>query len=188
MADFFGTVSQSWFWKYFLSHFGWVDWMLAGFLFLGVILGLKNGMSRELPRLAETFLSLYLTMEYHGFFATWISRETPWPESYSRIFIFAVIWFLSWLVLRLFFEILGRLAHLEVAVPFQWVGGVLIAAARYFILCGMISYFLVLFPLDWIQRSYKVQSWSGQMLSQIPPKIHGWVNKVVGLRRSIPGD
>ena len=182
MSNFFGMITESWFWKYFFAHFGWVDWALAIFVFIGILLGLKNGLARELPRLLETVISLYVTMEYHTFFAAWLARETPWPEAYARVFTFAAVAFVSWLVLRLLFEILGRLAHLEVASPLQWVGGILVGGVRYFLFFSLVSYFLVLFPLDWIHRSYQVQSWSGQTLSQIPPKIHGWLNEAV-LRR-----
>ena len=182
MSNFLGAVSESWFWRYFFSHFGWVDWMLTLFIFIGILLGLKNGLSREFPRLLETLISLYVTMEYHTFFAAWIARETPWAEAYARIFTFAALGLASWLVLRLLFEIMGKLVHLEVASPFQWVGGILVGGVRYFVFFSLVSYFLVLFPLDWIHRSYQVQSWGGQILSQIPPRIHDWINESI-LRR-----
>ena len=160
--------------------------MLAMFLFLGVLLGLKNGLSKELPRLIESFISLYLTLEYYYFFDDWLSRETPWPETYARVFTFLAAWLVSWLVLRLLFEILGRLIHLQVASPFEWVGGFFVGGLRYLLFFGMVSFFLVLFPLDWVQRSYRVQSWSGQVVAQIPAKIHDWVNTVILQRKSPP--
>ena len=158
--------------------------MLTAFLFLGVLLGLKNGLSKEIPRLIETLISLYVTLECHSFFATWIARETPWPESYARIFTFLIGWLASWIVLRLLFEILGRLTHLEVAAPLQWVGGFFVGGVRYLLFFSMLSYFLVLFPLDWIQQSYRVQSWSGPTVAQIPAKIHDWVNGIVLFRKT----
>ena len=185
MGNFFGMISESWFWRYFFSHFGWVDWMLTAFLFLGVLLGLKNGLNKELPRLVELLISLYVTLEYYSFFAVWISRETPWPETYARIFTFLVGWLASALVLRLLFEILGRLIHLEVASPFQWIGGFFVGGLRYFLLFSMVSFFLVLFPLDWLQRSYRVQSWSGPFVAQLPAKIHDEVNTVILQRRNV---
>jgi len=184
LSNFFGTASQSWIWEYFVSNFGWVDWMLLTFVFLGVLLGLKNGLSVELPRLGETLLSLYLTMEFHTFFAAWVARETPWPETHAKIFTFFLTWCLSWFVLRLLFEIAGRLVHLEVAGPFQWVAGLFVGGLRYTLLCSVVSFFLVLFPLDWIQQSYKVQSWSGQTLAQVPAKIHSWINEFILQRES----
>ena len=177
-------VSENWFWRYFFSHFGWVDWSLAAFLFLGVLLGLKNGLSKEIPRLIESLISLYVTLEYHSFFAAWIARETPWPESYARIFTFLLGWLATWIVLRLLFEILGRLTHLEVASPFQWVGGFFVGGVRYLLLFSMLSYLLVLSPLDCIQQSYRVQSWSGQTVAQIPAKIHDWINGVILQRKT----
>ncbi len=179
MGNAFGVISENWFWKYFFSHFGWVDWTLVAFIFLGVLIGLKNGIGKEFPRLIEGLISLFLTMEYYAFFAAWISRETPWPESYARIFTFLIGWIATWLVLRLLFEILGKLAHIEVATPIQWVGGFFVGGLRYFLFFCMLSYFLTLFPLDWIQRSYKVESWSGQTVSQIPAKIHETVSRVI---------
>lgn len=183
MDNFFGMVNESWFWRYFLSHFGWVDWGLVIFLLLGILMGLKQGLSRELPRLLESLISLYVTLEYSSLFAAWLSRETPWPESYLKIFTFAVVGTLSGLLLRLLFEILGRLASLQIASPFQEIGGFLIGGGRYFIFFSLLSYFLLLFPLDWIHQSYQVQSWSGQIVAQVPSKIHDWVNGVVLRRR-----
>ena len=169
-------ITQSWFWRYLFSHFGWVDWTLSGFLFIGLILGLKNGVTKELPRLIEVSVSLYVTLEYYTFFAEWLARETPWPESYARVLTFALLGLLSWFILRLLFEIVGKLIHLEVANPFQAVGGLLLGGARYFLFFAFLSYFLLLFSSDWIHRSYQVQSWSGQTLVQIPLKIHDWIH------------
>lgn len=176
-------TSESWFWRYFFSHFGWVDWLLSLFVFVGVLLGLKNGLSRELPRLGESFISLYATLEYYGALASWLAHETPWPESYTKIFTFLLLWFLTTLLLRLLFEIIGRLVHLEIAAPFEWLGGFLIGAVRYFLFLSMVSYFLVLLPLDWIQSSYKVKSWSGSVLIQTPSKIHEKVNRILSFRK-----
>jgi len=179
LSHFFEMVTESWFWKYFLPQLGWVDWALAIFVFIGILLGLKNGLSREFPRLIEMVISLYVTMEYHGPSAAWLARETPWPEAHVRIFTFAAAAVGSWFVLRLLFEIAGRLARLEVAIPLQWTGGGLVGSVRYFLFFSLVSYFLLLFPLDWIHRSYQVQSWSGQTLSRVPSKIHTGLNKFV---------
>ncbi len=184
MINFSGMISQSWYWNYFFSHFGWVDWTLTAFIFLGVLLGLRNGLSKEIPRLIESLISLYVTLEYYSFFATWIARETPWPESYARIFTFLLAWLATTLVLRLLFEILGKLTHLEVASPFQWVGGFFVGGVRYLLFFSMFSYFLVLIPVDWIQQSYRVQSWSGQIVAQIPAKIHDGINGVIPQRKT----
>lgn len=168
-------VTESWFWRYFFSHFGWVDWTLCAFLLVGILLGLKHGVSQELPRLLGMLISLYVTFEFYMILAAWLARETPWPESYTRVFTFGIIWASSWFSLRLIFEIVGRLMHIEAAKPIQMVGGVLLGMVRYFLFFSFISYFLVLFPLDWIHRSYQVSSWSGQLLVQVVPKIHDWI-------------
>jgi len=179
LNNFLDTVTQSWFWKYFLSHFGWVDWMLTAFILVGLFVGLKRGLSVELPRLLETLISLYVSMEYYSFFAEWLSRETPWPEAYARVFTFAALAFVTWLSLRLLFEILGRMINMQVAAPFQWGGGVLIGGLRFFLFFCILSYLLVLFPLDFIHQSYQVQSWSGQTVTQVPSRIHGWIKGAV---------
>ena len=179
MSQFLAMVSESWFWRYFLAHFGWVDWLLTLFIFVGILLGLKNGLSRELPRLLESLLSLYATLEYYGVLAGWLARETPWPESYCRIFTFLLIWFSASILLRLGFEIIGRLVHLEIAAPFQSLGGFLVGGLRYFLFASMVSYFLVLIPLDWTQSSYKVNSWSGGVLIQTPTKIYEGINRLL---------
>lgn len=185
MHNLVGTVTESWFWQYFFSHFGWVDWALTVFLIVGMIIGLRNGAGRELPRLLETLVSLYVTFEYYSLLAEWITRETPCPESYAQVIAFALLGLVSWLLLRLIFEIAGKLIHLEVAAPFQWIGGLLIGGARYGVFFSLISYLLVLLPLDWIHRSYQVQSWSGQTLAQFAPQVHGWL-KGFAIRTGLP--
>ena len=99
-------------------------------------------------------------------------------------FYFLLAWFSTTLVLRLLFEILGKLTHLEVASPFQWVGGFFLGGVRYFLFFSMISYFLMLIPVDWIQQSYRVQSWSGQFVAQIPAKIHDGINGVIPQKKT----
>lgn len=185
MDKFFTAITESWFWQYVLSHFGWVDWVLVGFVVVGIFLGLKHGLGQEFPRLLETFLALYVTFEYYPFFADWLVRSTPWPESYARPVTFALLGFLSWLTLRLLFEIIGKLIHLEVASPFQWLGGTVVGGIRYFLFFSLISYLLVLFPLDFIQRSYQVQSWSGGTLTQVPVKIYDWMKALWQKRAAV---
>lgn len=182
MDNLSGTLTQSWFWQYFLSHFGWVDWTLTAFLLAGILIGLKNGAGQELPRLVESVAAIYVTFEYHPLISDWLARETPCPEAYARVIAFGFLGFASWLLLRLSFEIIGKFIHLEIAKPFQILGGALIGGLRYILFFSFVSYFVVLLPLDWIHRSYEVQSWSGQTLRQTPPLIHGWVREFV-LRR-----
>jgi hypothetical protein len=86
LINFLGTVTESWFWRYFFAHFGWVDWLLTAFVVVGIFMGLKHGVTGELPRLFETLIALYVTFDYYSFFAEWLARETPWPESYARAF------------------------------------------------------------------------------------------------------
>lgn len=156
-----------------------MDWVLTAFLLIGVVLGLKHGMSQELPRLLEILIALYVAFEYHPVLTDWLTRETPCPEAYARPLTFGLVSFLAWLSLRLLFEILGKLIHLEVANPFQILGGLLIGGARYFLIFALISYLFILFPLDWIHRAYQVQSWSGPFLTELPPKIYAWTKSTV---------
>ena len=179
MDNVTSTITQSWFWQYFLSHFGWVDWMLTAFLLVGLILGLKNGASQELPRLVESAAAIYVTFEYHPLISDWLARETPCPEAYARVIAFGFVGFASWFLLRLSFEIIGKFIHLEIVKPFQILGGALIGGLRYALFFSFISYLLVLLPLDWIHRSYEVQSWSGQTLRQIPPQVYEGVKEFV---------
>ena len=179
MSNFIALISETWAWRYFFSHFGWVDWVLSLFILTGMFLGLRNGLSREMPRLIEMLISLYVTLEYYTFAAGWLAKETPWPEIYSRVFTFIFIWFLGGLVLRLLFEIVGKLVNLQIASPFQWIGGLFLGVIRYFLFFSMISFFLMLLPVDWLHHSYKVQSWSGQILIQTPSQIHDRINRLL---------
>lgn len=172
MDKIYSTVSQSWFWQYFFSHFGWVDWILVIFIMIGIVIGLKSGASVELPRLLETALSLYVTFEYYSFFSDWLVRETPCPETYARVMTFALLGFLSWFLIRIVFEIIGKFMHLEIASPFKWIFGFFLGGLRYLLFFSLISYLLMLLPIDWIHRSYQVQSWSGQRLVQLPVTLY----------------
>jgi len=173
------AFNQSWFWKYFFSHLGWVDWVLAAFFLVGIILGLKNGLSQEMPKVAETFITLCFTMEFYPFCSQWVAERTPFPEAYIQPGTFALLGLLTWFIVHLSFKSMGKWVRLQIAAPFEAVFGALVGGVRFFIFFGLISYLLTLFPLDWLQRSYKVQSWSGQMLIQVPTQIHGWVRNLV---------
>jgi uncharacterized membrane protein required for colicin V production len=178
-TNFLGNVAESWFWKYFFSNLGWVDWVLIAFCVVGIFLGLKNGLSKELPRLLESLLVLLVAFEYYPYLSEWLTRETPLAETYARALTFGLIWFVCWLSLRMIFEIAGKLVHLEVSAPFEAIGGVLVGGSRYVLFFSLLSYFLMLFPLDWIHQSYQVNSWSGQKLTEIPPQIHLWTRNFV---------
>jgi uncharacterized membrane protein required for colicin V production len=172
VSTFLANFTESWFWKYFLSHLGWVDWLLIAFFVVGVFLGLKNGLSKEIPKLLESLIALLVTFEYYGFFSEWLTRETPLTETYAKVLTFGLVWFICWICLRMIFEIVGKLLRLEVSAPLEALGGLAVGAVRYFLFFSLLSYFLILFPLDWIHQSYEVQSWSGPRILQIPPAIY----------------
>ena len=67
---------------------------------------------------------------------------------------------------------LGKLIHLSMAPPLEIMGGILLGALRFSLFFCMISYFLMLFPLDFLHHAYQIQSWSGHTLVRAAPKIH----------------
>lgn len=179
MDNLYATLQQGWFWQYFFSHLGWVDWVLAAFCLVGIILGLKNGLSREIPKIIEIFVTLCVTMEFYPFLGQVITQMTPMPEVYIQPGTFALLGLSVWFLTHFLFKSLGKLACLQIMSPFEAILGSLAGGIRFLIFFGLVSYLLVLFPLDWLQRSYKVQSWSGQMLVEMPVRIHEWVRHMV---------
>jgi uncharacterized membrane protein required for colicin V production len=178
-SHFLANFTESWFWKYFLSHLGWVDWLLIAFFVVGVFIGLKNGLSKEIPKLLESLIALLVTFEYYGLFSEWLARETPLAETYAKALTFGLTWFVCWLCLRMIFEIVAKLLHLEVSAPLEAFGGLALGAVRYALFFSLLSFFLVLFPLDWIHQSYEVHSWSGPRIVQVPPTIYQTVREVL---------
>ncbi|MBI3312954.1 MAG: CvpA family protein [Candidatus Omnitrophica bacterium] len=157
-----------------LQHFQWVDWLTVGFALLGIVMGIRNGMMGELGGIIEISIVNFFVFEYRDWLKRFIManvREIPVnvAEAVSFLVLAAAIWF----VVSAIFGFLGKLFHAEVAPSLRMIGGAVLGVIRFLIVFSFFSQFILLLPFDKIKVSYyKGQSYTGEGISKIAPKLH----------------
>ncbi|MBI3307303.1 MAG: CvpA family protein [Candidatus Omnitrophica bacterium] len=178
MFDFlfrwFDHLTRSVVWQSFASHFQWVDWVTAVFVLIGLVMGFKNGMMEELGGIVEVAIVNFLVFEYAEFIEKLIrSHAAVIPANAAKGVSFMVLAPLAWFVISWISSLFKNLFHADVAPPLRHLGGMAFGVVRLLIFLSFFSQFLLLLPYEQVKRSYaKGQSYSGEYVAQLAPKLH----------------
>ncbi|GEM_PF-1630926 len=156
-----------------LAKIGWVDVVALLLIFWGLVAGIKRGLEVELPKFLEIAVSTVITFHYYEFVGSRLHTSLSAPESPAQFFSFLGIAVVSVLALRLFFKILGTLVSLKFMTGISRVGGALTGALRWILTFSLLSYFILMLPLNSIKNSFTAErSWSGPFFAQTSQKFY----------------
>lgn len=154
------------------SSMGWVDVVLMIASLLGVFFGLRKGLSKMLEGLIEVATAGVVVVEYSSAFAAFLANRFQISSQVLHIVVFAVLATLSVLILRFTFKLLSLIVDVLFKQPLNNIGGALAGSLQFILFLGLISEFLILFPISFIQESFLQRSISGPYLVQICEQVH----------------
>jgi uncharacterized membrane protein required for colicin V production len=150
-----------------------VDIAAAAYLILGLLVGLKRGLSGELARLASAAVTLALTLHYYAGLADYLARNTRLAqhEALARplaFFILALCSGLFFLTLRL---ILQHLMKITFNPKIDRAAGLLAGGARAVATVALVVLALGLWPSSFLRRVFREESAVGRTLFTTAPAL-----------------
>lgn len=156
----------------FWSSLGWVDILLFIVFFVGVILGVKKGLAQVLPNLIEVMVAQIVVIEYTAKLTSFASSRFGIPNWPIQIIIFASLAIISIFVIRFFFKALSLIATVDFKQPLNNLGGAFMNGLTLVLFLSLVSEFIMLFNIPFIQESLTQKSLSGPYLIQVCEQVH----------------
>ena len=139
---------------------------------MGVFIGLRNGLSKVLSELCSIVTALIAATEYAQVIAKSLQVRVPIPFEIIYIVVFGVLAAGSLVAVYFFFKMAGLIASLEFKPPFNNIGGAILGGLQWLLLLGLMSTFLSLIPIPFIQETFTGRSVSGPYLAQSSAAVH----------------
>lgn len=157
---------------------GWVDIVfLCAFIF-GVFLGLRRGLANTFPGFFEIIVAQTIAIEYSRAIAEFLHTGLKAVSVEAlHIVVFGVLAVGCIILMRFFFRFLSIVGSIQFNPPFNNIGAALLGGIQFMLLIGLVFYFLVLFPVPFIQETINTHSISGPYLVESNQHIHDFFIK-----------
>ncbi len=154
------------------STFGWVDFLLFAVFFLGVLYGVKKGLSGILPILIGVIITQVVVIEYTAPLTSFLVERFQLPNWPIQIVIFAALAIVSLVLIRFLFKFLSLIATVVFKQPINSLGGALIGGLVFVLFLTLLSEFIMMFNIPFIQESFTTKSLTGPYLVETCEQVH----------------
>ncbi len=169
-------VKMGWFLLW--SQMGWVDIIFLIVFGAGIFIGLRSGLTKVLPRLFGVLGAQVVAIEYSKPLAEFLKDRIFVPAQILEIVLFPLFAIGSIILVRFLFQLLAFFATVDFKPPFNGVGGALVSGFQFLLLLGLVTSFLALFPVPFIQETFTAdRSFSGPYLAQSSKEVHNFFVK-----------
>ncbi len=156
-----------------LTKIGWVDVVALVLIFWGLVIGFKRGLEIELPKFLEAAVATVVTLHYYQAVGDILHVNLSAPTYPAQVLSFLGIALGCFLIVRLFFKILATLVTISFMGTVSRVGGALAGSLRFILAFSLLSFFLLMMPLDFFKDSFSFErSWSGPFFAQTSEKLY----------------
>ncbi|OGW86190.1 MAG: hypothetical protein A3C35_07840 [Omnitrophica bacterium RIFCSPHIGHO2_02_FULL_46_11] len=159
-------------WSGLWAKMGWIDIVFLIILAVGIFIGARRGLAKVLSGLCSVLIAQIVAIEYGQAISNFLQLRIPIPIEVIQIVIFAALAVGSLVGVHFLFRILGIIASLEFKPPLNNIAGGLLGGLQLILLLGLISTFLTLFPIPFIQETFTGRSVAGPYLSQSSTYVH----------------
>lgn len=164
-------------WTLIGMRMGWIDVVFLFAFGFGVYVGLKNGLAKILPRFFQVVVAQVVVVEYSKPLAAFLQIRFLIPLEILHIVLFAVLAIGSIVLIHFLFQLLTLIATVDFKAPINNVGGALLSGFQWILFLGLVSSFLLLFPLPFIQDTFHNRSLSGPYLAESSGQVHDFFAK-----------
>ena len=165
-------------WASIWMSMGWLDIVLLCAFIFGVFLGLRRGLAKTFPGFFEVMIAQTLSIEYSQAIAQFLNTGfKSIPVEILNIVVFAVLAVGSIVILRFLFRLLALVASVDFKSPLNNVGAAIVGGLQFMLLLGLVSYFLTLFPIPFLQETFNGRSISGPYLVASNQYVHQFLIK-----------
>lgn len=155
------------------AKIGWVDIVGLILFFWGILTGIRRGLELELPMFLEITLNTLVTLHFYQAVGGFLEVKFAVPEWPAELLSFMVLALVCGFFLRLFFNVLGTFVSIQFMAVVSRLGGGVAGCLRLMLFFSLVSYFLLMLPLDFFKNSFGTdRSWSGPFFAQASEKFY----------------
>lgn len=181
----FDRIAQTVIWKSVLSHFQWIDWIVVVLFIMGVIYGLKSGLISELTEVLGAVIVIYVAHEFDDHLTRLVLKFIQVPQETIAPMSFILVAVSAWFTLVFIAKYFKKFFHAKTAAPLSVLGGGLIGGLHVIVLLALVCQAIILLPLPSLHKTFEPgNSYSGEYLAQLTPRIHRVINRSIETARS----
>jgi len=147
---------------------GWVDIIAMVLILWGVITGSKRGLEKELVSLLEIVVATILSLRFYKSVPGFLASENSIVTYVTELLCFLGFVAVSIILIKLLFKLIGAVATITFISPLSRVGGALTGGIKSALIFGLISFFILMLPFQFLERAYGYgKSTSGQFFTNL---------------------
>lgn len=186
MEQFFNWidhVSQGIISKQLLMSFKWIDWLAIGFMFFGVLGGMKKGLMRQAGLIAETCVVIYIVFQYYGTIASVMSEYVPKAVGiYLETVIYLLALILIYFIMLFVDGLLKKGIQTTLVGPVRVLGGAILGLFHSLMVLSLLCQAILLLPIRSVIKNFEPgHSYFGPTVAKLAPTIEE------GMQRAIDG-
>ena len=164
-----------------LKQFNWLDVFIVILLIRICYIAFSSGFTIEFFKLVGTLAAIYLPMHYYTQLSDWAVRFLPLPKDnvplefidFVCFLLLAVTGYCIFMAVRVVFY---RFIQLKAVPNLNMWGGLILGAARGFLLAGLITFMLVISSISYLKKS-AINSYSSKYLLNVAPGTYSFLWK-----------
>lgn len=160
---------------------GWVDIVFVVISIWALIVGYRGGLGREFAKVVSVIAGLFVTFQYMESLSLWAKRNSFLPQEVVIPLAYVLMLVVSILILFYVLQVVGKIIEVKVALLLDKIGGMLAAVARYILIMGLATHFLLFFQVKFIEDSFKTHSMAGPYLVTICSDVQSVLSKWIPL-------
>lgn len=174
-------------WAAGLAKIGWVDVVALILILWGMGNGIRKGLEVELPKFIEVSVATLIILHYYRVLGGIFQNQLSAPRYPAEIVSFFLIALSCFVTLRLLAKIAGAVITVKYVSPVSRAGGALAGTLRFILFFSLLSYFLVMIPLNFFANSYSFErSWSGPFFVETSEKFYRLVTYYIPVKLPAP--
>lgn len=143
-----------------------LDVLAVLMLVLGMVVGLRRGLSGELARIVSAVVVVWAGFRYYAAVAVMLLEHTRVMPSAAPALAFFFIFAGGLVAFAILWRLLRPLLQLSFRGAWERVGGAVLGGARAFVLLSALLFFFSLTPVDYLQDYVFARSLTGRLYDQ----------------------
>jgi len=158
-----------------LSSLNMVDYVLLGLIALGLILGLKKGLSAMVSKLLSLGGTVLTALYYYSPAAKWLSVHSPLPTRSAQALMYFLIAVAGWIAFDIIFKIISKVMEVKFSERLSRLGGLLLGGLWMYLLGGFLLYSFLIFKAPFLDPDLAKSSYLAPRVSSLPQTAYEFV-------------
>ncbi len=161
------------------SSLTWLDYTFLIVILVGLLIGNRKGFAAFLGHLIVLVFSVTITHQFAAPIAQSFPFESPIARMLMSALTFASMAIVSMFCVGIVFKVIGKVLQFKFSEFVDRLTGAILGSLYFVLLLSFISNFALIFPGEWLQKTYREQALVGKFLITLSPKIHNGIIQFV---------